>query len=978
MTLVMPSLDEDTDGDKDSRDTRGFNFFEKMMNLDREIILFAVLLTSYAAVRNMNQTASKNSEPKPFFAENPWLNDFYHGEIHKAFSLASKEDITFVMYYAPWDADCQRSRPIFEKVARYYHRQIHFMAINCWEPSSICKAHFSKIKRYPVFMVYFQRSKGVEYQGVVDFAHMTHFLSSVITPLQRIKDLQELNNLRATHDAVVIAYIPLYGMFGREHYNAYYHAALKFLEVDPRRDVAFAIVTDASSADNTVFHRSSQPPTIPVIKLFLWNTTLQFERKWDPSDIVKWIHESTHKIATWVYPPGVKSNLLAQFIESGPAVILFTPRNMFLSHTYEYNILKLAALHFYDCDSKQEKKDFYSTMYSLMFLISSDDQLDSLKALKYACSANTLQREPEIISKSRKLTSILEEHSVHRNLSHNNSFNYFQNDELNSYATSRSWQPYNMAFTEEYSSESLLRNKLKHDCRKLRFALKYLPEHWLNNDELHSAKKNSKISARGLGCQGNVTMSFLAMDSLHFENFAANLGVNLNDKYAKTGVFIVDSKSESVHFLNATYLSLESLEQFISNFSQGNLSRLLRSSEGSHSSETKSGNSLIETVTSKTFNHYVINTNKTVLVYFYSPYCTYSQSVYYIFVSLANTLKSLNEFISFVRIDGDNNDLEWPFMIDKYPSIIIFPSTDKTNSKLFNRKSKISISNLSKFILSNLNFELRAQVHILFCLNRMLSAFSVESCMINFKQYSVYFISYYNSQLRNILIHHKLQSDAFMNGTNRNSKSAKQNTNFFSSKNGGNKANQSLISSINKIRCKLMYIQLVSAYLNKVDFTNADLNLVSSNVLSFYQFYLKDDKEIPKYESSPCINLFHALKQLENNQVDKQETLKNFQNNVIQYTNTLKSVLCHMRESKASKCENLKHLHNVNKGNPVEHPDPITNDSPTTPVKDDETYSTENKNPDSGETASNEIVVPSSEDPQEKETFEGRAIVDEL
>lgn len=67
------------------------------------------------------------------------------------------------------------------------------------------------------------------------------------------------------------------------------------------------------------------------------------------------------------------------------------------------------------------------------------DQLDSLKALKYACSANTLQREPEIISKSRKLTSILEEHSVHRNLSHNNSFNYFQNDELNSYATSR-WE----------------------------------------------------------------------------------------------------------------------------------------------------------------------------------------------------------------------------------------------------------------------------------------------------------------------------------------------------------------------------------------------------------------------------------------------------------------------------------------------------------------------------------------------------------
>lgn len=35
-----------------------------------------------------------------------------------------ESDFSFVMYYAPWDADSQAVRPEFEKVAQYYNTQV--------------------------------------------------------------------------------------------------------------------------------------------------------------------------------------------------------------------------------------------------------------------------------------------------------------------------------------------------------------------------------------------------------------------------------------------------------------------------------------------------------------------------------------------------------------------------------------------------------------------------------------------------------------------------------------------------------------------------------------------------------------------------------------------------------------------------------------------------------------------------------------
>lgn len=39
---------------------------------------------------------------------------------------ASLTDVSFIMYYAPWDAESQIIRNEFEIVAEYYHKQVIF------------------------------------------------------------------------------------------------------------------------------------------------------------------------------------------------------------------------------------------------------------------------------------------------------------------------------------------------------------------------------------------------------------------------------------------------------------------------------------------------------------------------------------------------------------------------------------------------------------------------------------------------------------------------------------------------------------------------------------------------------------------------------------------------------------------------------------------------------------------------------------
>lgn len=52
-----------------------------------------------------------------FFNSDSVVSDWYKGQLSSALAVVNKADISFVMYYAPWDAESQHVRGEFEKAA---------------------------------------------------------------------------------------------------------------------------------------------------------------------------------------------------------------------------------------------------------------------------------------------------------------------------------------------------------------------------------------------------------------------------------------------------------------------------------------------------------------------------------------------------------------------------------------------------------------------------------------------------------------------------------------------------------------------------------------------------------------------------------------------------------------------------------------------------------------------------------------------
>lgn len=52
-----------------------------------------------------------------FFGPDSVVTDWYRGQLGSALAAVENEDISFVMYYAPWDAESQYVKGEFEKAA---------------------------------------------------------------------------------------------------------------------------------------------------------------------------------------------------------------------------------------------------------------------------------------------------------------------------------------------------------------------------------------------------------------------------------------------------------------------------------------------------------------------------------------------------------------------------------------------------------------------------------------------------------------------------------------------------------------------------------------------------------------------------------------------------------------------------------------------------------------------------------------------
>lgn len=347
-TIASDSGSNDVAKESDQRLAIEERLASKMFSYAREIICFflAITFTALAALHSSSPKVSKPPLAKPFFNQSSIVLDFYKGHLGAVIERVTEADFSFVMYYAPWDAESQAVRQEFEKVAQYYDTQVFFAAINCWHPNSECRAQYNKIQSYPVLMLYPSRASGIQYRGIRNASYMIRFLHNVMNPIVRITGAEQLTELLVNYDAVMVGYFNFTRLDRTPGYREFYKAAIRALERDPNRELVFAIVTGASSgeAEHNVYK-------FPSANLHMWNESLRYpeDSEWTSENILNWISSSIHQPALWLQPPGVKALTLAPYVREGPVLFLFTPRNPLHPENYNYNLMKEIGLQYYNC-----------------------------------------------------------------------------------------------------------------------------------------------------------------------------------------------------------------------------------------------------------------------------------------------------------------------------------------------------------------------------------------------------------------------------------------------------------------------------------------------------------------------------------------------------------------------------------------------------------------------------------------------------
>jgi hypothetical protein len=312
-----------------------------MRQQGRQIAIAAVLLFSIWNAFGNDSSLKTRLPPSPrkLFPIGSPVIDFELGSVQQLSQLASQREATFVVYYAPWDAECQRFKRDYETIAGHFADQMTFAAVNCWWPDGECGKSF-KIKRYPVLLAYLRGVGEVEYRGPLVVSYLISFLDHLLNPLERLVSAGDLLHLRAKHDGVVVAYFDFDRSIDPPGYGHFLHASIKALHSDPWRRVQFAIVSSLSLANKLQFEKSQQ------VQIHTWNDTVIYGGQLSRVDnFVKWVHEIVFELnpplVEWITASGKKSDTLISKLSQGPTLLLFTPRSLVLGISPYFEVVRL-------------------------------------------------------------------------------------------------------------------------------------------------------------------------------------------------------------------------------------------------------------------------------------------------------------------------------------------------------------------------------------------------------------------------------------------------------------------------------------------------------------------------------------------------------------------------------------------------------------------------------------------------------------
>lgn len=766
------------------------------MLIKEMVFCIALALTTYGALHNTGTKISKHPQASRFFKSDSIVRDWYKGQLSNALNNVNLADISFVMYYAPWDAESQYVRGEFEKAANVLKDRILFSAINCWNPGSECRLQNHKIPSWPILMVYTSISRGVLYKGPRDAHSMVNFLELMMKPMKRVASPDDLVNLLSYCDAVAVGYTPLTDT--SKYYNIWYTVSLKIREADTVGEICFAVVTSEELAVDLGVE------SVPNARMMLWNDTKEYISRegdlqaWNESLLLQWILESFSQPVQRIIPRWRKAFSFERYADGNPILILFTPMNPLYEQLPAYALLREVAMEYYNCKKK------VSTQWTFELI-----KLQHVQRLLYQ------QKNITKFCQEFKFKTPLKKHKVFKKeiVSQNNKYPWYNTTQKNQksgvfnfllkrgfsigkdaesiedssqmlsmfdwlHECSSKMLPAEKSFYERYekcqtleeglnngpdllieqeeiettmlpyeddplSPENLIQDNVKHFCNIMRFA-NDLGSPVIPGTILDERRNVTHI--RGLSCAYNFSMHMLAVDSVRNHHFAESLGIDITNKNDLTAVVILDSKNENQYVLSEDY-NAKSIREFIYNFTTKKLKRSLRThvhdaahthyfgSEGETEQMVLNVNSInIADLTTRSFRKVVRMPGTMTIVCVCGGACNALTTR--ALIAAQRLLWKCDVRVRIARLDALRHDLPWHYTVQHYPTLLVFSSRRRgeVDSESYPSEERVTSAGVVALALRSLAPPEHLRVRLALC-SAVQNYNERKTCLKNIKEH---------------------------------------------------------------------------------------------------------------------------------------------------------------------------------------------------------------------------------------------------
>ncbi|XP_076075013.1 thioredoxin domain-containing protein 11-like [Mytilus galloprovincialis] len=694
------------------------------------VCTMGLILSLLALLPSLRQATltSPAKPPRRFFPAGSAVIDFPYGNMNPIVDLLQKEEILFVMYYAPWCAQSVSVREEYQKAAKYLIDKVKFVGVNCWWPEGSCRNTY-KFLKYPELYVYHTNLDGFKFNGIPTADELVRFVEDILYPITLLHSVESINNFSALHDNVVIGNFDL-STPTPPGYKTYYISAMKMIEWNHLQPVKFSVVNKPLLSQLLGMNDTKQFVILNLNGSFIYPTQNNFTS----DSIVKWINEHRYEnLVKWISVPGHKSLQLSTLLNRGPVLLVFAPVNRLHTVDFYYLILRELVLQYRNCHNRtfiillegllRRKREH--AMNSLVLpkdclppLVNNLSCCVSLHRQKHICEL--CKRTFDYKVKDSCQFSPSEEDIPKRGFENYRTpscLDSYQHYNVNEYRTLKCKQCDTLSShscTIRRSSDryvnNLVNNFSRSKCKRLSFqkSVNLDSEQKIHSSDIDQDLVNKEFT--GFKCRSNKTVNVVLLDKNKHQAFLDRLGTYVPKESNISVSVIIDKQNEVQHFLRQPFTKLN-IANFVINFTRGDLPHHFRSevTSGSCVSEV-----CVSDATSTTFNSIVMDEDKDVMMLVYSPWCGFCASFAHIYLSLARYFKAAKNII-FSRINGDNNDLPWQYTIDRYPTLLFFPAHRKAESVKYPETLPLTLPNLIKFVLHHTTHDLRMDTAVDVC-----------------------------------------------------------------------------------------------------------------------------------------------------------------------------------------------------------------------------------------------------------------------